>query len=231
MLHRMVGHALHNYRLKHLATTLALLAVAMGSMVAAQAAPEGANVEMPFVCPGPDEPRPPPANEQEAREREIRAAYREVFPLYVAASGPDRDSVLRMPVDGVRVSQVADTWGGPRSGGRRHEGQDIFAETGTPIRSATEGWVWRIGERTLGGLTVTIVGGGGVRYYYAHLSAYADIREGQYVTPETIIGYVGNTGNARTTPPHLHLGMYVSDDPEDPCDWDAINPLPLLADR
>ncbi len=210
---------------------LLLLTALLGAGLA-QVPPEGAGVEQPpFVCPGPDEPPPPPETEAEARQREIRARYREVFPMYVAAAGETVDDALVMPVDGVRVAQVADTWGGPRSGGRRHEGQDIFAERGTPIRSATEGWIWRIGERTLGGRTVTVVGGGGARYYYAHLERYADVREGQYVTPDTVLGYVGNSGNARTTPPHLHLGMYLSGDPEDPCDWDAVNPLPILVDR
>ena len=210
---------------------LLLLVVLVASGAVAQEPPEGANVEAPFVCPPPDEPPPPPETEEEARERERRARYSEVFPLYVAAAGPEPDTRLVVPVDGVRVSQIADTWGGPRSGGRRHEGQDLFAPVGTPIRSATDGWVWRIGERDLGGRTVTIVGGAGRRYYYAHLSSYADIREGQRVTPDTVIGYVGNTGNARATPPHLHLGVYESRDPEDPCDWDAIDPLPMLVDR
>ena len=210
---------------------LLLLVVLVASGAVAQEPPEGANVEAPFVCPPPDEPPPPPQTEEEARERERRARYSEVFPLYVAAAGPEPDTRLVVPVDGVRVSQIADTWGGPRSGGRRHEGQDLFAPVGTPIRSATDGWVWRIGERDLGGRTVTIVGGAGRRYYYAHLSSYADIREGQRVTPDTVIGYVGNTGNARATPPHLHLGVYESRDPEDPCDWDAIDPLPMLVDR
>jgi murein DD-endopeptidase MepM/ murein hydrolase activator NlpD len=210
---------------------LLLLVVLVASGAVAQEPPEGANVEAPFVCPPPDEPPPPPQTEEEARERERRARYSEVFPLYVAAAGPEPDTRLVVPVDGVRVSQIADTWGGPRSGGRRHEGQDLFAPRGTPVRSATDGWVWRIGERTLGGRTVTIVGGAGRRYYYAHLSSYADIREGQRVTPDTVIGYVGNTGNARATPPHLHLGVYESRDPEDPCDWDAIDPLPMLVDR
>lgn len=209
---------------------LALLS-ALAGVAAAQAPPEGASVETPFVCPPPDEPPPPPRSEEEARERETRARYRELFPLYVAAAGPEVDARLVAPVDGLRVARIADTWGGPRSGGRAHEGQDLFAPAGTPIRSATDGWIWRIGERALGGLTVTVVGGGGRRHYYAHLSAYAEIYEGQRVTPETVLGYVGNTGNARTTPPHLHLGVYESRDPEDPCGWDAIDPLPLLVDR
>ena len=193
--------------------------------------PAGASVEMPFVCPPPDEPPPPPASEAEATERVRREAYREVFPAYVAAAGPVRASRLLVPVDGVRVAQVADTWGAPRGGGRLHEGQDLFASEGTPIRAAAPGFVWRIGERTLGGLTVTVVGGGGVRYYYAHLSAYAGIREGDRVGVADVLGYVGRTGNAAATPPHLHFGVYVSDDPDDPCAWDAIDPLPLLVDR
>ena len=215
-----------------LVALLAWAGLLLSSAAVGQAPPQGADVETPFLCPGPDEPPPPPANEEEARERERRRAYYDLFPLYVAAAGPEIDTQLFVPVDGVRVSEIADTWGGPRSGGRRHEGQDLFAPTGTPIRSATEGYVWRIAQRSLGGLTVTIVGGGGRRYYYAHLSSYADIEEGQRVTPETVIGYVGNTGNARTTPPHLHLGVYESQrDPEDPCGWDAIDPLPYLVDR
>lgn len=197
----------------------------------AQAPPEGADVEVPFACPAPDEPLPPPDSEEEARERALRERYRELFPLYVAAAGPDVDQRLVVPVEGLRVAQIADTWGGPRDGGRSAEGQDLFAPTGTPVRSATDGWIWRIGERTRGGLTVTVVGGGGRRYYYAHLSDYAEIYEGQRVTPQTVIGYVGATGNARSTPPHLHLGVYESQDPDDPCGWDAIDPLPLLIDR
>lgn len=205
---------------------LVLVALATAS---GQAPPDGVGVEAPFLCVDRGGPESPPANEEEAREREIRARYRELFPLYVAAAGPDPDLELRHPVDGVRVAQVADTWGALRDGGRGHEGQDLFAPTGTPVRSATHGFVWRIGERARGGLTVTVIGGGGRRYYYAHLSAYGDIREGQKVTPETVLGYVGNSGNATSTPPHLHFGVYDSRDED--CGWDAIDPLPLLVDR
>lgn len=214
-----------------IAAGLTFVLLANAGTVAGQAPPEGAQVEIPFVCPGPDEPLPPPDGEEETREREMRERYRQVFPLYVAAAGQEVDTRLLVPVAGLRVAQIADTWGGPRSGGRRHEGQDLFAPLGTAVLSASDGWLWRIGERTLGGLTVTVVGGGGRRYYYAHLSAYGDIYEGQQVTPETVIGYVGTSGNARSTPPHLHLGVYESQDPDDPCSWDAIDPLPLLVDR
>jgi murein DD-endopeptidase MepM/ murein hydrolase activator NlpD len=127
-------------------------------------------------------------------------------------------------VRGVRVRQVANTWGAERSEGRRHEGQDIFAPKGTPVYSATEGYVWRVGQNRLGGNVVYVVGAGGRGYYYAHLDAFApEISAGDYVTPETVLGYVGTTGNAAGTPPHLHFGVYAP--------GGAINPLPLLVDR
>jgi peptidoglycan LD-endopeptidase LytH len=133
-------------------------------------------------------------------------------------------------VDGVRVRARADTWGAPRGGGRVHEGQDVFAPRGTTVRSATPGFVYRIDDLSLGGLTVTIVGGGGRRYYYTHLEAtHPALHEGQFVTPDTVIGFVGTSGNAALTPPHLHLGVYEGD--EWACEWRAIDPLPLLVDR
>ena len=140
--------------------------------------------------------------------------------LYAAA--PDRG--LAMPVDGVRVGEVTNTWGAARSGGRQHEGQDIFAERGTEVRSATAGYVVRIGENDLGGNVVFIVGAGGRRYYYAHLDRHAtNLKAGDEVTTDTIVGYVGTTGNAAGTPPHLHFGVYTNDG--------AIDPFPLLIDR
>lgn len=135
---------------------------------------------------------------------------------------PDRK--LAMPVKDVSKDQVANTWHAPRGTDRLHEGQDIFAPRGTPILSATDGYVWRIGENTLGGQTISVVGAGGRLYYYAHLDSYAPgIEEGDYVTTKTILGYVGTTGNAAGTPPHLHFGVYSSGGP--------VNPLPLLSDR
>lgn len=133
------------------------------------------------------------------------------------------DEYLLMPVEGVRVKQIADTWGAPRSGGRSHAGQDIFAKKGTLVYSATEGYVLRVGEGNLGGKSVFIYGAGGRRYYYAHLDDFApDLKAGDAVSTDTLIGYVGATGNAKGTPPHLHFGIYGGG---------AINPLTLLRDR
>ena len=141
--------------------------------------------------------------------------------LYAA----EPDQQLAMPVAGVSKDKVNDSWHAPRSGGeRKHEGQDIFASRGTPVLSATNGYVVSVAENKLGGRTVSVVGAGGRVYYYAHLDQYVDdISVGKQVTPETVLGYVGTTGNAAGTPPHLHFGVYSSSG--------AINPLPLLTDR
>lgn len=134
------------------------------------------------------------------------------------------DEVLWMPLPQIPVRRVANTWGAPRSGGRQHEGQDLFAPKGTPVYSATRGVVVRITDRTLGGNSVFVLGPGGRTYFYTHLDAYAGgLQAGHEVTPGTVLGYVGNTGNARTTPPHLHFGVYTH--------GGAVNPLPLLRDR
>jgi len=134
------------------------------------------------------------------------------------------DTKLAMPLRDVSKRQIADTWHAPRGTDRLHEGQDIFAPKGTPILSATKGFIYNIGENNLGGQTVSVIGAGGRVYYYAHLDAYAPgLHVGDRVNTRTVLGYVGTTGNAQGTPPHLHFGIYTSSG--------AINPLPLLSDR
>jgi murein DD-endopeptidase MepM/ murein hydrolase activator NlpD len=134
------------------------------------------------------------------------------------------DSQLAMPIKGVSRRDIADTWHAARGSDRKHEGQDIFARRGTSILSATEGYVVDIGENSLGGKTVSVVGAGGRVYYYAHLDSYAqNLYEGDHVTTQTVLGYVGTTGNATGTPPHLHFGVYEG--------TGAIDPLPLLVKR
>ena len=135
--------------------------------------------------------------------------------------GPE---TLPVPVDGVKARQVADTWGGIRSGGRKHRGVDIFAPRGTPVRSTTAGVVTRVGTVSLGGNAVWILGPGLRIHYYAHLDRFGAFRPGDTVRAGDLLGYVGDTGNARGTPCHLHYGVYRAPG------W-AINPWPLLADR
>ncbi|HEU4387925.1 MAG TPA: M23 family metallopeptidase [Blastocatellia bacterium] len=131
-------------------------------------------------------------------------------------------SDLPVPVDGVAARDLVDTWGAPRSGNRRHEGIDIFAPRGCPVRSVTRGVVFKVGENNLGGHVVEVLGPGGCWHYYAHLDRFADIEPGDVVQKGTVLGYVGDTGNAKGTPYHLHYGIYGF--------WgSAENPYPLLA--
>ena len=115
---------------------------------------------------------------------------------------------------------LTDTWGGARSEGRSHEGIDIFAPRGTPIQATTKGVVSKVGDDRLGGRVVFIIGPGGAAHYYAHLDSYADINPNDWVDSGDIIGYVGDSGNAKGTPPHVHYGVYIN--------GSAVNPYPLL---
>jgi peptidoglycan LD-endopeptidase LytH len=128
---------------------------------------------------------------------------------------------LPVPVDGVSPSQLRDTWGQARYGGRRHQGIDILAPRHTPIRSVTEGIIEHKGMRGLGGQVVTIIGPGGYRHYYAHLEDFGPQAIGDWVAEGEIIGTVGNSGNAAVSATHLHYGIYT---PE----RRAINPYPYL---
>lgn len=128
---------------------------------------------------------------------------------------------LAMPVAGLKRSALNDTWHAARAPARRHEGIDIFAKKGTPVIASTEGLVIRCGENALGGNVVWVLGPGGHHHYYAHLDQAASVAVGERVPAGKLLGYVGNTGNAKTTPPHLHYGVYA--------DAGAINPYPLLA--
>lgn len=117
-----------------------------------------------------------------------------------------------------------DTWGAPRSGGRQHKGVDMFGAAGTPVVAPVAG----LAEQTtneLGGLAFRLWGDDGNFYYGAHLSAFAPTR-GQ-VTAGTILGYVGTSGNARGTPPHLHFEIHPERRRGDPAN--AQNPTPAVA--
>ena len=106
------------------------------------------------------------------------------------------------PVQGPRA--FSNDWGQPRSGGRRHQGNDILAPRGTPVVANVGGSVQQH-RSSLGGLSYYLHGDDGNTYYGAHLSGYATSGR---VSAGTVIGYVGDTGNARGTP-HLHFEIHI----------------------
>ncbi len=125
------------------------------------------------------------------------------------------------PVSGYVNKDIQSFWGASRDAGKRnHEGVDIFAKRGTPVVAVTDGFVSYAGERGLGGKQVWQRSGLiGKSLYYAHLDSIA-VKSSSLVKIGDTLGFVGNSGNARTTSPHLHFGIYTR--------GGAIDPLPFI---
>ncbi len=123
---------------------------------------------------------------------------------------------LEFPVLGAANRDIGSFFGDPRDGGRRkHHGIDIFAKRHTPILAPTDGYIRFVGERGLGGQVVWMRDlERDMTLYFAHLQTII-AEDDTYVKKGDTLGTVGNTGNARTTPPHLHFGIYKNG-PVDP---------------
>ena len=126
-------------------------------------------------------------------------------------STPSAQNVLSIscPVGG--PSEFVDSWGAPRSGGRRHQGVDMTADRGTPVVAALNGFAEFKGS-SAGGNAVWLTTSDGDKFYYAHLDAWEG--ESRDVSIGEIIGYVGSTGNARG--PHLHFEVHPGGSPANP---------------
>lgn len=120
-----------------------------------------------------------------------------------------RRAALLFPVPGAGRRNVQSLFGASRSSGsREHQGIDIFAPRGTPAVAAADGWISSTSPNTLGGNVVWLWDPArGHTLYYAHLDRHA-VSAGQRVRKGDVVGFIGNTGNARTTAPHLHFGIY-----------------------
>ena len=119
-------------------------------------------------------------------------------------------------------SSFSDDYGAPRAVTGWHHGNDIFAATGTPVLAVADGTLSRVGINTLGGNRLWLTDETGNEFYYAHLSAYAPATvSGARVRAGQVIAFVGNTGQAITTPPHLHFEVH-------PRGGDSVNPYPYL---
>jgi murein DD-endopeptidase MepM/ murein hydrolase activator NlpD len=116
---------------------------------------------------------------------------------------------LMVPVAGTRPDRVQNTYAGRRGdgGAREHQAIDIMAPKGTPVLAAVDGEILRVTSNELGGKTIYATDRARrFVYYYAHLDRYANpARVGTRVVQGTVIGYVGNTGDAQKTAPHLHF--------------------------
>lgn len=123
---------------------------------------------------------------------------------------------LYFPVQAKDKTAIGSFFGDPRDGGRRlHHGIDIFASRHTPILAPTDGFIRFAGERGLGGRVVWMRDRQrNMTLYFAHLETIF-VEDNDWVEAGDTLGTVGNSGNARTTPPHLHFGIYQNG-PVDP---------------
>jgi LysM repeat protein len=159
----------------------------------------------------------------------IAAAHKTTVASIVALNNISNPNVIRIgqelvinsagwvcPLEG---ASFFNDWGFPRSGGRYHEGNDLFAPRGTPVRAPVAGTVKQVVGK-IGGNQVNLIGDDGVTYLGSHLDKFG--KNGR-VGAGDIIGYVGNTGNAAGASPHLHFGMYLN--------GVVINPYPTLVEH
>jgi len=158
-----------------------------------------------------------PATAETRKERDSEFAAR-AKALFAPLNGMS----LFMPVVGVQPHDLSNSWGAARDGGRRkHKGIDIFAPKGTAVIAVVDGIISYIGDQPKGGHCLWLTTENGSSFYYAHLDRWASgLYEGMEVRSGDLLGYVGQTGNAKTTPPHLHFAVNDNDE--------MVNPYPIL---
>ncbi len=162
----------------------------------------------------------------EEEERQRREAEQRVRDAIRAALGAPSEGVPMSITPGVICPIAAPTyftnsWGAPRSGGRLHQGTDLFAAYRAPLVAVGDGVV-RLSTSSLGGTVIHLLADHGVDYFYAHLDGYAaGLVDGQRVERGQLIGYNGDTGNAAPGVYHLHFGMR-------PGGITQVNPYPTV---
>jgi murein DD-endopeptidase MepM/ murein hydrolase activator NlpD len=147
-----------------------------------------------------------------------------------AAVAQLRRQALQLPVQGVRPSELRDTFSDARGSNRAHEAIDIMAARHTPVVAVQDGTVEKLFASDAGGLTIYQFDPSQTFcYYYAHLDGYAEgLREGQTVQRGQVIGYVGSTGNASADAPHLHFAIFRLTPEHHWWQGEPINPYPVL---
>jgi murein DD-endopeptidase MepM/ murein hydrolase activator NlpD len=150
-----------------------------------------------------------------------------------APPGESTQVRLVVPVAGVRVEDLRDTYTQARSEGRTHNAIDIIAARGTPVVAAADGRVVKLFQSVPGGIAVyQLATDDRTILYYAHLDRYADgLAEGHFARQGETIGYVGDTGNAGPGNYHLHFSVSITSDSKRWYGGTNVNPYPLLTQR
>lgn len=151
-------------------------------------------------------------------------------PAVLPATPTDTTGNLLIPVQGIAAAALHDTFNDARSEGRRHDAIDIMAPAGTRVLAVADGRIEKLFLSDRGGITLYQFNPDRTRaYYYAHLQRYADgIAEGQALRRGQVLGYVGATGNADPSAPHLHFAVFALGPEARWWEGTALNPYPML---
>jgi murein DD-endopeptidase MepM/ murein hydrolase activator NlpD len=160
-------------------------------------------------------------NEKAVEDARIRRQQAEKSASRPGAAGgapPASTPGFICPVKG--GASFIDSWGFPRSGGRKHKGVDMFNARNTAVVAVVDGRI-KFSSNSLGGRSTHLYADNGVVYYYTHLEGHpTDVSSGQRVSKGTVVGFLGNSGNARFTSPHLHFEIRPN--------GRAVNPYPTV---
>jgi murein DD-endopeptidase MepM/ murein hydrolase activator NlpD len=119
------------------------------------------------------------------------------------------DGSYMFPVLGATANDFSDDYGAPRATTGFHQGIDVFAAAGTPILAINDGVLSNVGWNTLGGRRFWLTDRYGNMFYFAHLAGFSPLaKEGAQVKRGDVIGFVGTSGDAQGTPPHLHFEIH-----------------------
>jgi len=170
----------------------------------------------PSATKDPDESRQDAAEREARRERRRSAAKRRRI-IEQRLTTP----AFRFPVFG--AADTVDGWGAPRQIGA-HQGNDIFAEFGTPVLAVADGTLSKVGTLPISGNRLWLTTAGGDAFFYAHLSSFSPAAvSGRAVKAGTVLGFTGNTGDAEPTPPHVHFEIHPGG-----IELKAIDPYAIL---
>ena len=153
-----------------------------------------------------------------------------IFVATVAASG---SGAILIPVEGLKASDLVDSWSKARAEGRLHRAIDIQAPIGTPVLAAMDGRIEKLFTSKRGGLTIYQRSADGrLILYYAHLQGYRrGLAEGRTVERGQVIATVGASGNADPAFPHLHFQIMETVPSSGWQDGEPVNPYPLLTGK